>query len=205
MTGPKRWKSVKERISLKEGIVVNFSDNHDNYYSAYRYICKDDDSVHHSKYHTNLDNVASPRKKKSTQAYRQARKSYAQENPIDAPQKKKQKATSRKRLTQFEVSEFLLKNNIHRDTEPFYEANKRKEKGQTDLAAFVLSRSSKSLNDLIENTWKMNHAKASIEREKTTRMEILMKCQSESCVDGCDMVWYECARQVLQLLCLLML
>ena len=199
LTGPKRWKSVKESISSKEGIVVNFSDNHDNYYSAYRYICKDDDSVHHSKHHPNLDDVASPRTKKSTQAYRQARKSYAQENPTHAAQKKKQKATCRKRLTQFEVSEFLLKNNIRRDTELFYEANKRKEEGQTDLAAFVLSRSSKSLNDLIENTWRMNNAKASIEREKLTRMEILRKCQSESCVDGCDMEWYECARQVLQL------
>ena len=76
---------------------------------------------------------------------------------------------------------------------------KKKEEGQTDLAAFVLSRSSKSLNDLIENTWRMNNAKASIERGKLTRMEILRKYQSESCVDGCDMEWYECARQVLQL------
>ena len=199
MTIPKRWKSVKGSISLKEVIVVNFSDNHGNYYSAYRYTCKDDNSVHHSKHHPNLDNVASPQTKKSTQAYRQARKSYAQENPADAPQKKKQKTTSRKRLTQFEVSEFLVKNNIHRDTDLFYEANKRKSEGQTDFAAFLLFRSSKSLNDLIENTWKMNNAKASIEREKTTRMEILMNCQSENCVDGCEMVWYECARQVLQL------
>ena len=79
---------MKESISLKEGIVVNFSDNHDNYYSAYRYICKDDDSVHHSKHHPNLDSVASPWTKKSTQAYRQARKSYAQENPTDPLQKK---------------------------------------------------------------------------------------------------------------------
>ena len=63
----------------------------------------------------------------------------------------------------------------------------------------VLSRSSKSLSDLIENTWRINNAKASIEHEKLTRMEILRKCQSESCVDGCDMEWYECARQVFQL------
>ena len=60
LTGPKHWKSVKERIPLKEGIVVNFSGNHDNYYSAYRYIYKDDDSVHHSKHHPNLDDVALP-------------------------------------------------------------------------------------------------------------------------------------------------
>ena len=63
----------------------------------------------------------------------------------------------------------------------------------------MLFRSSKSLNNLNENTSKMNNVKASIEREKTTRMEMLWKHQSESCVDGCDMEWYECARQVLQL------
>ena len=40
LTGPKRWKSVKEIISSIEGIVLNFSDNHNNYYSAYRYISK---------------------------------------------------------------------------------------------------------------------------------------------------------------------
>ena len=66
--------------------------------------------------------------------------------------KRKQKATSRKCFTLFEFSEFLVENNIHCDTELFYEANKRKEEGQTDLAAFVLSKSSKCLNDLIEST-----------------------------------------------------
>ena len=69
LTGPKRWKSVNKSISSKDGIVVNFSDSHDNYYSAYRYIYKNDDSVHHSKYHPNLDDAASSRTKKSTQAY----------------------------------------------------------------------------------------------------------------------------------------
>ena len=29
-------------------------------------------------------------------------------------------------------------------------------------------------------------------------MKILMKCQSESCVDVCEMEWYKCAKQVLQ-------
>ena len=185
---------MKESLSLKEGIVVNFSNNHDNYYSAYIYIYKGDNFVHHSKHHLNLDHVVSPRTKKSTQAYRQARKSNAQENPTDAPQKKRQKATSRKLLTQFKVSEFLAKNNIHLDTESLYEANKRKEEGQTDLAAFVLSRSSKFLSDLIENTWKINNAKASIDREKTNRIEIIIKCQSESCVNGTEMESHKCAR-----------
>ena len=53
-----------------------------------------------------LNDVALPRTKKSTQAYWQARKSYVHGNPTDAPQKKKQKTTSRKRLTQLKVSQF---------------------------------------------------------------------------------------------------
>ena len=51
LAGPKRWKSLKESIISSEGIVVNFSDQHDNYHSAYRYICKEDTSVHHSKHY----------------------------------------------------------------------------------------------------------------------------------------------------------
>ena len=88
LTGLKRWKSVKESTSLKEGIVINFSGNHDSYYPTHRYICKDDDSAHHSKHHPNLDDAALHLTKKSTQAYRKARKPYTQENPTNAPQKK---------------------------------------------------------------------------------------------------------------------
>ena len=38
LTGPKRWKSVKEKITSTERIMVNFLDQHDNYHSPYRYI-----------------------------------------------------------------------------------------------------------------------------------------------------------------------
>ena len=110
-----------------------------------------------------------PPANKSTQKsnYQQSRKSCCQENHEDVPPKnQKQKARYRKRITQFEVGEFLVKNNIHQDTDLFYEANKTKEDTQTDLAAFLLSRSSKALNDLIENTWEMQNAKASMEHEK---------------------------------------
>ena len=65
---------VQHRVCAKEkhqigGLHYHVSDNHDSYYSPYRYICKDDDLVHHNKNHPNLDDVASPRMKKSTQAY----------------------------------------------------------------------------------------------------------------------------------------
>ena len=68
LTGPKRWKPVIDSITAEEGIVVNFSDKHDNYYSAYKYICKEDESVYDSKHHPDLKEVASPRTKRCTQA-----------------------------------------------------------------------------------------------------------------------------------------
>ena len=48
LTGPKCWKSTKKSVISLEGIVVNFSDQYDNYHSAYRYICKEDTSFHHT-------------------------------------------------------------------------------------------------------------------------------------------------------------
>ena len=92
----------------------------------------------------------------------------------------------------------MVKNNIHRGTELFAAAEERKREGQPDLASFVLSCSKKSLNDLIENTWEMHNAQQTIEREKTTRLEMLQRAREKSCVDGCDMEWYTRAREVLR-------
>ena len=58
--------------------------------------------------------------------------------------------TKPKRLSRLEVSEFMVKNNIHRATELYAAAEERRKEGQTDLAAFALSCTKKSLNDFIE-------------------------------------------------------
>ena len=156
LTGPKRWKSLKESIILSEGIVVNFSDQHDNYHSAYRYICKKDTSVHHSKHHPNLENISSPRTKKSKKTYKDSRKAKSSDTSTTSepsPKKPSNSKSKPKRLSRLEVSEFMVKNNIHRATELHAAAEERRKEGQADLAAFVLSSTKKSFNDLIENTW----------------------------------------------------
>ena len=83
----KKTKMMENIIMFFKGIVVNFCDNHGNQYFVYRRISIDDDSIHHSKHHPNLDDVASLWTKKSTQAYRTSRNSYAQESPTDVPPK----------------------------------------------------------------------------------------------------------------------
>ena len=44
----------------------------------------------------------------------------------------------------------------------------------------------------------MQNAKATLEREKTSRMQVLEKSRLSSCVDGCDMEWYICSHYILQ-------
>eukprot|EP00795_Rhopilema_esculentum_P005652 gene5652-10884_t len=70
LTGPKRWVGVKEHLTKTFGIVVNFSEGHDNYYTAYKYICKSDDDMFKSQDHPHLSEVGSPRTKKCIKAFR---------------------------------------------------------------------------------------------------------------------------------------
>ena len=92
----------------------------------------------------------------------------------------------------------MVKNNIHGATELHTAAEERMKEGQTDLAAFVLSCTKKTLNDLIKSTWEMQNTKATLEREKTSRMQVLKKVRLSSCLNGFDMEWYICSRDILQ-------
>ena len=51
-----------------------------------------------------------------------------------------------------------------------------------DLTNFILSKSSKVLNKVIEKTWKMQTASEYLQREKKSRMDILREKMSEAMV-----------------------
>ena len=52
----------------------------------------------------------------------------------------------------------LVQKNIRRDTELFALPKVRKDKGQMVVAHFILTKSSKNVNELIEKSWKMQDA-----------------------------------------------
>ena len=68
----------------------------------------------------------------------------------------------------------MIKNNIRKSTELYAVVNERKAEGDKDLAEFVLSRSSKTLQELIQNTWELENPKANLEQEDTKRMGIII-------------------------------
>ena len=78
-------------------------------------------------------------------------------------------------MTNVDVAEFLVENGIKTEIELFAAANNQKQAGKKDLANFVLSRNSKSLADLIRNTWKMENSKSIMDKQTQSRMEIVMK------------------------------
>ena len=69
LTGVKKWLSVKNNIQRKHDIVTNFSDSHNYYISAYRYVCKTDEYVFHSVNHPDLSEVGSPQNKNNAQKH----------------------------------------------------------------------------------------------------------------------------------------
>lgn len=52
-----RWLQVRNYLDEKYGIQVNFSDNHSSYYTAYRYVTKEDRKALHSPKHPDLSDV----------------------------------------------------------------------------------------------------------------------------------------------------
>ena len=124
-----------------------------------------------------------------------ARDLEVEENADIAP---KEKSSKPKKLSNMHVSNFIVKNNIKRDTELFAAAKKRKDEGQEDLANFVLTKSSKVLSELIDKTWKMETAGITLDRETKSRMDILREKVANDCVPGCDKMWLECAMGTLR-------
>ena len=60
---------MKEEIMKSHNVVLIFLDRHENYHSAYKYICKSDTQVCHSKHHPNLKDVGSPVTKNPPRLY----------------------------------------------------------------------------------------------------------------------------------------
>lgn len=202
LTGPKKWLECKRALQRKHGVVVNFSD-HDGYYTAYRYISKSDENVYHSPNHPNLDEIGSPKTKNCLQrTYHQRRRNRQaatlgttpqnDEEPNSNPPTKKMK-----KLSNIDVSEFIHKHNIRNQTTFLAVANAQQEEGKKDLANYALSRSKKSLDELIQQTWRMKEAAAVLKRQKASRMDIIREAAAGTCVENCEGLWLRCAEEVL--------
>ena len=193
LSGPKRWNPVRRELLELHHINVNFSEEAENYYAGYKYICKLDQNVYESPNHPNLKEIGSPRTKLCMQAYRNKCKQVK----LKMSSEEEKVPPKIRRLSNLDVSEYLVANTIKSETELFAHAKQQKEAGKKELANFVMSRSAKALQDIITQTWRMNNATENIDRNNKTRLELLRQFANGECVEDCNGIWLECSIEVL--------
>ena len=194
LSGTKKWASVKASIMKKHNIVLHFSNSHDFYISAYRYLCKQDHDVYHSDNHPNLKEANSPRTKSTIAANKEAARKHRSETPSASSNVKKQK-----RLSYSDTAKLIRENNIHSYLELMAFAETRKQEGLNDVSEFVLFHSEKNTRELIHKTWLMQEAPIELAQRYATRKELLQTAASTPCIAGCNKQWLYCALEVLQL------
>ena len=177
---------MKDEIMKNHNKVLNFSNWHENYHSAYKYICKSDTQVCHSRQHPNLKDVGSPVTRKFTQALRagHTKKSINKTNEsVDGPSKPSCSKT--KRLSNLDVAEFLKCNNIQRVVEFMAVAQEHIVESQKNLANLIYSKPGKSLQDLLDTTWKMHNASSAIAWKQTKRTDLIHGYLKREFYPGC--------------------
>ena len=197
LTGCKKWLSVKNRIAEKPGIQVSFSDKHNFYLSAYRYVCKSDQEVAHSENHPpGILTAASPKTKKSIIGFRTAcatkRKSTVGESSCAVVKK-------RKSLSNLDLAEFIRERSIRSYTELLAIAKEQRTAGQMDIAEFVFKRNEKMLLELVTKTLQMESAKETLEASKECRIDTVKTHLSSDYVEGCSGQCLQCVKKVLLL------
>ena len=89
-----RWIKVRNFLDEKYGIQVNFSDKHNTYYIAYRYVTKEDSDALHSASHPDLRDA--PKTEKAIAAKKRKGKNNA-----------KKKNRKEKRLSVYDVTQLI--------------------------------------------------------------------------------------------------
>jgi hypothetical protein len=209
-----RWLPAKRYLQETYGISVHFSSIHANYFTAWRYVTKDDTDYEESEGHPNLTNACEPPTMKAHEALRKKRKSRLRRelatssNAVQTEDEhasetanayiaKEGRPRKRQRLTSYQVSQIIVDENIQDRTELMALANIQKREGKTDLAEFVLNRGTKVVNEVISNAWEMKKAEETLRRRNKSRMDILQEACEAECTCETHGEWEICALEIL--------
>ena len=164
-----RWLAFKELLQETHGISVHFSNIHSNYYTAWKYVSKEDPDVLESDGHPDLWNSKPPKTSKACEKKVGSRrvKTHKEAGKRSQPRSKK-----RKRLSNFELPEVIVQRGIKSRTELLALAQEQRDEGKTDIAEFVLNRGARAVAEIIDTAWEMKNAKEKLARQRKTRLEI---------------------------------
>ena len=178
-----RWSRVRQFLESHNEIRVNFSDHHTTYYSAYKYVTKEDNDFLESKDHPELRDPPTTEKAITAKKKRVVGKASNKKD---------------KRYTTYDVVEVIRQSKVTTRLELINLAMSQKEHGKTKLAEFIANRGAKVVNEALELAREFNEAPERVARQKKSRIQILSEAYQSSCIPGCNGEWLICAFDVLQ-------
>ena len=178
-------------------VSLKFKTKSYGYVAAYRYVIKVKDilTVLHSQGHTPVENIRSSKKKK---AFKRFSEVTSQKKRRKLEENSSASSAQPVRLTNVDVSNFMVKRGIKTEDELLSLAWARVKDGEPDLQSFVLNKNPKARADLIVTTWRMQGASQLLERSRKTRIQIISETLKTECVETCkEKHWLRCAKNIL--------
>ena len=148
----RRWLRVRNYLDDNYGIQVNFSANHSNYYSAWKYTTKEDSEYFESPSHPDLAN--------SRPLTSQASQAKVEKNGSVTKSSRKRK----NKLSIYQVSQIAVAKGIKSRLELLVLASGQKKEGKEDLAEFIANRGNKVVDEAIKVGWEMEEAEEKLKR-----------------------------------------
>lgn len=200
----KRWLSVKNQLMEHNGIVLHFSDGHDDYWDAYDYVTKEDDQFITSNDHPEKP-VRPSQTKKAIAAHRKKRREGDGQVPCsskstsaDPPAKRTRHRNSRRNaLRPLDVQVLICDRGMNSPDELLALGEEQRVQGQRDLADFCAGKTSAQLESIFEQAWRARNAKAKIAKKKRNRMDVIRLAAIQACSPECNGRWLELALDLL--------
>lgn len=206
-----RWLPAKNCLKEQYNISVHFSSVHANYYTAWKYVTKEDREVILSENHPDLWNSAGPSTMKAHLAKVEAKtKRKTGTLPIHANETgssgeetganektEVRRGKGNKRLRAFDVAEICVAKSIQTRSDLLALAHEQKVEGKTDLAEFIINRGDKIVHSTITTAWEMENATEEKKRHETSRLDLLRKAGDEKCICNVENEWLESAISLL--------
>lgn len=193
-----RWLSSKTFLHERFGIQVHYSSVHHNYYSAWKYVTKEDECYVESLEHPDLKDATEPRTSKASRRRRQTLNIDTEERLVsDESRQVRTSKRQKKRLSALDVSQIIVEKSIHNITDLHALAKDQKDEGKTDLTQFIVSRTPRVLDDLLKSSWEIENSREKLARVNKTRIELMGEAYAGDCVDGCNGQWLSCAEEIL--------
>ena len=184
----RRWLLVRKMLQDRYGVKVNFSNNHDNYFTAWRYTTKEDREFIQSDNHPDLNNSEPPQTAQATHQRRARGSGKASKAP---------KSRRKRQLSVYEVSQIIVMKSIKSRLQLFALAQEQQCEGKTDLAQFILNRGTKVVDEAIRVAWELEEAPQLLQRSRQSRLERLQSACNGDCVSDCNKKWLVLARNIL--------